>query len=83
MTIFIVTSVGAAYVNNIWVLVVVRCLQSIGVSCGQSVGDGYISNLYAIEERGSAFGKYLFGVIFGPLLGPIIGGFLIMSELGW
>ncbi|GAA5802672.1 hypothetical protein HPULCUR_008146 [Helicostylum pulchrum] len=81
MTIFIVTSVGAAYVNNIWVLVVVRCLQSIGVSCGQSVGDGYISNLYAIEERGSAFGKYLFGVIFGPLLGPIIGGFLIMSEL--
>lgn len=43
ITIFIVTSVGAACVNHIWALVVVRCLQYMGVSSGQSVGAGYIT----------------------------------------
>ncbi|KAI8077513.1 hypothetical protein BDF21DRAFT_463948 [Thamnidium elegans] len=38
------------------------------------MGAGYISDLYPIEERGSAFGKYMFGVISGPLLGPVIDG---------
>ncbi|KAI7908346.1 major facilitator superfamily domain-containing protein [Cokeromyces recurvatus] len=83
MFIFTVTSIGAAFVNNIWALIVVRCIQSVGVSSGQSLGAGYIADLYPIEERGAAFGKYMFGVIFGPLLGPIIGGFLIMSNLSW
>ncbi|CAO0795331.1 unnamed protein product [Mucor circinelloides] len=83
MVIFMATSIGAAFVHNIWVLVAVRCIQSIGVSSGQSVGAGCIADLYPVEERGAAFGKYMFGVIFGPLLGPIIGGLLIMSPLGW
>lgn len=83
MVIFMATSIGAAFVHNIWALVGVRCIQSMGVSSAQSVGAGYISDLYPIEERGAAFGKYMFGVICGPLLGPILGGFLIMSPLGW
>lgn len=83
MMVFTVTSIGAAFVQNIWALVVVRCIQSIGVASGQSIGAGYIADLYAVEERGAAFGKYMFGAIFGPLLGPIVGGFLIMSPLGW
>ncbi|CAO0791641.1 unnamed protein product [Mucor circinelloides] len=83
MVIFTVTSIGAAYVHNIWALVVVRCIQSVGVACGQSLSAGYIADLYPIEERGAAFGKYMFGAILGPVSGPIVGGFLIMSPLGW
>jgi MFS family permease len=83
MVIFMATSIGGVFVQNIWVLVVVRCIQSIGVSSGQSVGAGYIADLYPVEERGAAFGKFMLGVICGPLLGPIVGGFLIMSPLSW
>ncbi|KAI8067176.1 major facilitator superfamily domain-containing protein [Gongronella butleri] len=83
MWIFAVASLGAALVNNIWGLVVLRCLQSVGASCGQSVGAGVIADCYPIEQRGTAFGKFFFGVFFGPLLGPIIGGLLIMSAQGW
>ncbi|RCI01818.1 hypothetical protein CU098_005540 [Rhizopus stolonifer] len=83
MTIYIASSLGAAFVHNIWALVAVRCIQSMGVSSGQSVGSGYISDMYPIEQRGAAFGKYMFGAVFGPLLGPILGGLLIMSPLGW
>ena len=83
MVIYSASSLGAAFVQNIWVLVVLRCIQSMGVSSGQSVGSGYISDLYPIEQRGAAFGKYMFGAVFGPLLGPILGGLLTMSSMGW
>ncbi|CEG66357.1 hypothetical protein RMATCC62417_02955 [Rhizopus microsporus] len=83
MLIFAAASIGSAFINNIWGLVVLRCVQSVGSSCGQSVGAGVVADCYPIEKRGAAFGKYFFGVFFGPLLGPIIGGFLIMSDLSW
>ncbi|RCI05113.1 hypothetical protein CU098_009016 [Rhizopus stolonifer] len=83
MIIFAAASIGSAFMNNIWGLVVLRCLQSVGASCGQSVGAGVVADIYPIEQRGAAFGKYFFGVFIGPLLGPIIGGFLIMSDLTW
>ncbi|KAI9251786.1 major facilitator superfamily domain-containing protein [Phascolomyces articulosus] len=83
MAIFGLASLGAALVSNIWGLVVLRCVQALGASCGQSVGAGVIADCYPIERRGAAFGKYFFGVFFGPLIGPILGGFLIMSDLNW
>ncbi|KAG2219786.1 hypothetical protein INT45_008877 [Circinella minor] len=96
MVIFGLASLGSALVNNIWGLVILRCVQASGASCGQSVGAGIIADCYPIERRGAAFGKYFFGVFFGPVLGlilkvypskcylgPILGGFLIMSNLTW
>ncbi|KAI7849120.1 major facilitator superfamily domain-containing protein [Circinella umbellata] len=83
MVIFGLASLGSALVNNIWGLVILRCVQASGASCGQSVGAGVIADCYPIERRGAAFGKYFFGVFFGPVLGPILGGFLIMSNLTW
>lgn len=40
MLIFAAASIGSAFINNIWALVVLRCVQSVGSSCGQSVGAG-------------------------------------------
>jgi MFS family permease len=39
--------------------------------------------MYAITERGRAFGYFFFGNFFGPLVGPIIGGFLSESAQSW
>ncbi|KAI9485706.1 MAG: major facilitator superfamily domain-containing protein [Benjaminiella poitrasii] len=81
--IFSASSLACVFINNIWGLVVLRCVQALGSSCGQSVGAGCIADCYPVERRGAAFGKFFFGVFIGPLLGPIIGGFLIMSALSW
>lgn len=69
MLIFAVASLGSAVMTNIWGLVVLRCVQAMGASCGQSVGAGVIADCYPVEKRGAAFSKYFFGVFFGPLLG--------------
>ncbi|KAF1798868.1 major facilitator superfamily domain-containing protein [Mucor lusitanicus] len=83
MIIFAASSLGCALINNIWGLVVLRCVQAVGSSCGQSVGAGVISDCYPIEQRGAAFGKFFLGLFLGPLVGPIVGGFLIISALSW
>ncbi|CAO3626074.1 unnamed protein product [Mucor fragilis] len=62
MIIFAVSSLGCALISNIWGLVVLRCVQAVGSSCGQSVGAGVISDCYPIEQRGSAFGKFFLGL---------------------
>ncbi|KAI8148247.1 major facilitator superfamily domain-containing protein [Fennellomyces sp. T-0311] len=83
MIIYAVSSIGNAVVNNIWGMVVLRCVQAIGASAGQSIGGGVIADMYPVEERGSAYGKFFLGLIIGPIIGPIVGGFLIMSDLTW
>lgn len=72
MIIFSFASLGSALVGNIGGLIVLRCMQSLGASCGQSVGAGVIADCYPVEQRGAAFGKYFFGVFFGPLIGMYI-----------
>lgn len=46
MTIFAVSSLGSAFINKIWGLVVLRCVQSVGSSCSQSVGAGVVAVTY-------------------------------------
>jgi MFS family permease len=43
LVIFVGASLGCALVTNVWGLVVLRCVQSIGASCTSSVGAGSIA----------------------------------------
>ncbi|KAI8148372.1 major facilitator superfamily domain-containing protein [Fennellomyces sp. T-0311] len=83
MIIFVVSSIGNAVMTDIWGMVVLRCVQAIGASAGQAIGGGVIADLFPVEQRGGAYGKFFLGMIIGPITGPIIGGFLIMSDLTW
>ncbi|KAL0089338.1 major facilitator superfamily domain-containing protein [Phycomyces blakesleeanus] len=83
MVVFTFSSLGAVFVTNIGGLIALRCIQSIGSSCVQAVGAGVIADIYPLEQRGAAFGKFFLALFIGPLLGPILGGFLVMSDASW
>ncbi|KAI8968444.1 major facilitator superfamily domain-containing protein [Mycotypha africana] len=80
MIVFGFSSLGAALVNNIWGLLVLRIIQAMGASAGLSIGG---ADCFPVEERGAAFGKFYFMSFIGPLIGPILGGFLIVSPITW
>ncbi|CAO3627073.1 unnamed protein product [Mucor hiemalis] len=82
LLIFVGASVGCAVVGNIWLLVVFRCIQSVGTSVTMSVGAGTIADVWEISERGSAFSFLFVGQFLGPLVGPIIGGG-VTTAAGW
>ncbi|KAI8088705.1 major facilitator superfamily domain-containing protein [Halteromyces radiatus] len=82
LLVFTVASTGCALVSNVWALVVLRCIQSVGTSVTMSVGAGTVSDCWEVTERGAAFSILFVGQFFGPLVGPIIGGGLT-TLLGW
>ncbi|CAG8534487.1 10728_t:CDS:2, partial [Paraglomus brasilianum] len=48
----------------------------------QSVGAGTLSDIYRVEDRGTAYGIQFGGVLLAPLAGPVIGGY-VGEYLGW
>ncbi|KAI7848193.1 major facilitator superfamily domain-containing protein [Circinella umbellata] len=64
-------------------LILLRCFQAIGAGSSMVLGPAIISDLYPIEKRGKAYGKFVFGLIMGPTIAPTIGGFLAMSDISW
>ncbi|ORY05316.1 MFS general substrate transporter [Basidiobolus meristosporus CBS 931.73] len=82
IAIFIIASIGSAFVNDITLLIILRCIQSCGSSSSSSLGAGTIADCYDLHERGTAMGLLFLGQYLGPLIGPTIGGFLT-SAFGW
>ncbi|KAI9261098.1 major facilitator superfamily domain-containing protein [Sporodiniella umbellata] len=80
--VFILASVGCALSNNVWILVVMRCLQSFGGSTLVSVGAGVVADCWEITQRGSAFSFLFIGQFLGPLIGPIVSGGMV-AAVGW
>ncbi|KAG9306748.1 hypothetical protein G9A89_005648 [Geosiphon pyriformis] len=72
-TLFIVSSIIGGFSKNIYLVLVMRALQSIGSSGVFSIGAGTIADIYEYSERGTAFGLFYLGPLIGPLIGPIIG----------
>ncbi|CAG8493314.1 8231_t:CDS:2 [Ambispora leptoticha] len=68
--------------RSIWFLLVMRAFQASGASAAMSIGAGVITDVFRIEERGTAYGIFFVGPLIGPLIGPVIGGYLD-EYLGW
>ncbi|KAF8576298.1 MFS general substrate transporter [Ramaria rubella] len=75
-------SLAAAISKNVLQLVISRALQAFGASCVTSVGAATISDIYKLEERGTAMGVLLGTVLFGPALAPLLGG-LTATYASW
>ncbi|KAL7315116.1 hypothetical protein PS15m_006610 [Mucor circinelloides] len=82
LLIFIAASIGCALASSAYMLIVLRCIQSIGTSVTMSVGAGTVADCWQMTERGSAFSFLFVGQFLGPLIGPIIGG-SIATASGW
>ncbi|KAI0109245.1 major facilitator superfamily transporter [Nemania sp. FL0031] len=80
--IYFAANIGLAAQNSYAALLVLRMLQSAGVSGTISLGYGIISDIATPAERGSYVGIFALGPNVGPPLGPVIGG-VIAASLGW
>ncbi|KAI1155919.1 major facilitator superfamily transporter [Nemania diffusa] len=80
--IYFVANIGLAVQNSYPALLVLRMVQSAGVSGTISLGYGIISDIATPSERGSYVGIFALGPNVSPPLGPVIGG-AIASQLGW
>ncbi|KAF8499336.1 MFS general substrate transporter [Hysterangium stoloniferum] len=65
-----------ASASNVPQLLVGRGFQAIGAACISPIGANVISDLYKLEERGTAIGIFYGATQFGHLIAPVLGGSL-------
>ncbi|KAI1119184.1 major facilitator superfamily transporter [Nemania sp. NC0429] len=82
LCVYFAANVGLAVQNSYPALLVLRMVQSAGVSGTISLGYGVVSDIATPSERGSYVGIVAIGPNVSPPLGPVIGG-LLASALGW
>ena len=80
--IYIASNIGLALQNNYAALIVLRCMQSSGISSSVALSAATVADISTKEERGSMMGFVMAGNFMGPAIGPIIGG-LLAQYLGW
>lgn len=80
--IYIAANIGLALQNSFPALLVLRCVQSAGISGTVPFGYGVIVDITTTAERGKYIGPISAGVNVAPALGPVIGG-LLAEFIGW
>ncbi|CAG8946772.1 unnamed protein product [Penicillium salamii] len=80
--IYTAANIGLALQNSFAALLVLRCIQSAGISSTVPFGYGVVVDIATTAERGKYIGPMSAGVNVAPALGPVIGG-LLAQFLGW
>jgi Bcr/CflA subfamily drug resistance transporter len=76
ITIYVLASIGCFLSQSIYVLLLFRALQAVGIAAGSVVAVTVIGDLFDGKSRGKAMGTFQMMVSLGPVVGPIVGGFL-------
>lgn len=81
-TIYIASNIALALQNSYAALIVLRCLQSSGISSTVALSAATVADISTKQERGSMMGIVMAGNFMGPAIGPILGG-ILAQYLGW
>ncbi|KAI8721663.1 MFS domain-containing protein [Fusarium sp. LHS14.1] len=82
LTLYVVANVGIALQRSAVTLLLLRMLQSAGISGTFSVAYGVIADISTPAERGAFVSALSFGITTAPSLGPVLGG-AFASGPGW
>lgn len=80
--IYIASNIGLALQDSYAALIVLRCVQSAGISSTVALSAATVADIATKQERGIMMGFVMAGNFMGPAVGPIIGG-LLAQYLGW
>lgn len=73
---FILTSLLCGLATNITQIVLFRMLQGVFGAALVPLSQAIMTDVFPVEERGTAMAIWGIGVMVGPVLGPTLGGYL-------
>ncbi|KAK7973043.1 Major facilitator superfamily transporter [Apiospora saccharicola] len=82
LMLYVAANIGIASQRSFVALLLLRMLQSAGISGTFSVAYGVLADIAAPSERGSFVSALSFGITTAPSIGPVIGG-AMASGPGW
>lgn len=82
LLIYLVTSLGCAFVTSIDALITLRFLQALGCCACTVTATAMVRDLFPPEDGAKVFSLLLLVLSVSPMLAPAIGGY-VSGTLGW
>jgi MFS transporter, DHA2 family, multidrug resistance protein len=79
---FVVASILCGLSQSLVEIVLFRLMQGLFGAALVPLSQGFLLDMYSLEERGSAMALFGVSVMVGPVLGPVIGGWLT-DNISW
>jgi DHA2 family multidrug resistance protein len=79
---FVIASVLCGLAQSLDQIVLFRLMQGLFGAALVPLSQGFLLDMYSLEERGSAMALFGVSVMVGPVLGPVIGGWLT-DNISW
>ena len=80
--VYLLASVGCAFVTSADSLIVLRLLQAFGGCAGMVASRALVRDLFPVEESAKVFSLLMLVVGVSPIIAPTLGGYLTAS-VGW
>jgi DHA1 family bicyclomycin/chloramphenicol resistance-like MFS transporter len=76
LTVYTLASIGCFLSESIYIFLLFRAIQGIGIAAGSVVAVTVIGDLFEGKRRAKEMATFQMLITLGPVLGPIIGGFI-------
>ncbi|WP_433748177.1 MFS transporter [Falsibacillus pallidus] len=73
---YLAATIGCYFSNSIYLLLLFRSLQAVGIAAGSVIAVTVIGDLFDGKSRFKPMGTFQMMVSLGPVVGPVVGGFL-------
>jgi DHA1 family bicyclomycin/chloramphenicol resistance-like MFS transporter len=80
--IYLVTSIGCAFVTSVDALILFRLLQALGGCAGMVTARAIVRDLFDVRDNAKIFSTLMLVVAVSPIIAPTAGGY-ITAALGW
>ncbi len=82
MVIYVLTSIGCALADNVWILMLLRFFQSLGACAGMVISRAIVRDAFSPHEGAKVFSQIILVMGVAPIVAPSIGS-LILAYASW
>ncbi len=82
LVIFVLTSIGCALADNVWILMLLRFFQSLGACAGMVISRAIVRDAFSPHEGAKVFSQIILVMGVAPIIAPSVGSF-ILAYASW
>lgn len=82
LLIYLITSLGCAMADNVWILMLLRFFQSLGACAGLVISRAIVRDVFSPHEGAKVFSQIILVMGVAPIIAPSMGS-LILAYTTW
>ncbi|MDB5192335.1 MAG: drug resistance transporter, Bcr/CflA subfamily [Segetibacter sp.] len=82
LTVYLLASIGCAFVTSVDALIALRLVQALGGCAGMVASRAMVRDIFPVEENAKIFSLLMLVIGVSPIIAPTLGGY-VTAAFGW